>query len=82
MTPLVGANFPVALLVILAWPGIPLPTAPGHPDTRVPLRRPRVRQHAADADGIALNDPPAIRPPKRRRRTTACHSERFRKERR
>jgi hypothetical protein len=29
MTPLVWANFPVALLFILAWPGIPLRTAPG-----------------------------------------------------
>jgi hypothetical protein len=83
MTPLVWANFPVALLVILAWPGIPLRTAPGRPDSRLPLRRPRVRQRFTDADGIALNDPPAIRPRKMlRRRTTACHPERFRKERR
>jgi hypothetical protein len=52
MTPLVGANFPVALLVILAWPGIPLPTGPGHPDTRLPLRPP-LRQHAADATAPA-----------------------------
>jgi hypothetical protein len=83
MTPLVWANFPVALLVILAWPGIPLPTGPGHPDTRLPLRRPRLRQRFTDAAGTDLNDPPghpASQMP--RRRTTACHPERFRKERR
>jgi hypothetical protein len=62
MTPLVWANFPVTLLVILAWPGIALRTAPRRPDTRLPLR-PRVRHGFADADGTGRNDPPAIRPP-------------------
>jgi hypothetical protein len=70
MTPLAWANLPVALLFILAWPGIPLRTALGHPDTRL-LSGPWFRQRFADAVGTGLNDPPATRPPGRR--TTECH---------
>jgi hypothetical protein len=82
MTPLVGANFPVVLLVILAWPGIPLPTAPG---ARTPAclsggpgSGSASRMPTAPAGTIL----PTIRPQDAPRRTTACHPERFRKERR
>jgi hypothetical protein len=38
MTPLVWANFPLALLFLLAWTAIPLWMVTKHPDTRPTTR--------------------------------------------
>lgn len=69
MTPLVWANFPLALLFVLAWAGVPLwmifkgpDTAPDFSDAHAYLAatRPQPALHRADQDIIDQLEPQAV----------------------
>ena len=68
MTPLVWSNFPLALLFVLAWVGVPLWMIFKRPDTAPTSRtraylaatRPQPALHRADQDIIGQLEPQAV----------------------
>jgi hypothetical protein len=60
MTPLVWANFPLALIFILAWSGIPLRMVIKHPDTRPDFSEAHAYLAAKAARAAAAEPEPAL----------------------